>query len=94
MFDAYLAPIHGGSIIGFVTHAGTRPVSERLQAMRAEEDTGADAAHIARAYTIAREAYQMRDLWVKIVVSLTPTSTLDSEAPTPTATSPTATPTD
>jgi hypothetical protein len=32
------------------------------------------------------------DLWVKIIVGLTPTSTLDSEAPTPTATSPTATP--
>ena len=25
MFDAYLSPIHGGSIIGFVTHRGKRP---------------------------------------------------------------------
>jgi len=25
MFDAYLAPIHGGSIIGFATHRGARP---------------------------------------------------------------------
>ena len=39
MFDAYLAPIHGGSIIGFVGHSGMRPVSERLTVMRAEEDT-------------------------------------------------------
>lgn len=37
MFDAYLAPIHGGSIIGFVSHAGKRSPSERLQRMRAEE---------------------------------------------------------
>ena len=37
MFDAYLAPIHGGSIIGFVTHQGKREPSERLQAMRQAE---------------------------------------------------------
>lgn len=37
MFDAYLAPIHGGSIIGFVTHQGERKPSDRLQKMRAEE---------------------------------------------------------
>jgi len=37
MFDAYLAPIHGGSIIGFVTRSGKRPASERLERMRAEE---------------------------------------------------------
>ncbi len=37
MFDAYLAPIHGGSIIGFVSHQGMREPSERLQAMRQAE---------------------------------------------------------
>lgn len=37
MFDAYLAPIHGGSIIGFVTHKGKRPPSARLQALRQAE---------------------------------------------------------
>ncbi|OLE39961.1 MAG: methyltransferase [Cyanobacteria bacterium 13_1_40CM_2_61_4] len=37
MFDAYLAPIHGGSIIGFVTHAGRRKPSARLESMRAAE---------------------------------------------------------
>jgi len=38
MFDAYLAPIHGGSIIGFVTHSDSdfKP-SERLQALRQAE---------------------------------------------------------
>lgn len=37
MFDAYLAPIHGGSMIGFVTHAGKRAPSARLQALRQAE---------------------------------------------------------
>ncbi len=36
MFDAYLAPIHGGSIIGFISHRGRAP-SARLTAMRADE---------------------------------------------------------
>ena len=38
LFDAYLSPIHGGSIIGFVTHAGTRTASDRLRAMQDAED--------------------------------------------------------
>jgi 2-polyprenyl-3-methyl-5-hydroxy-6-metoxy-1,4-benzoquinol methylase len=37
MFDAYLAPIHGGSIIGFVTHEGQRQPSARLQTLRQRE---------------------------------------------------------
>lgn len=37
MFDAYLSPIHGGSIIGFITHQGRQRPSERLSVMRGEE---------------------------------------------------------
>lgn len=38
MFDAYLSPIHGGSIVGFVNHADDdRPCSERLMKMREQE---------------------------------------------------------
>jgi SAM-dependent methyltransferase len=37
LFDAYLAPIHGGSMIGFVTHQGARAASPRLVALRAAE---------------------------------------------------------
>jgi SAM-dependent methyltransferase len=37
MFDCYLSPIHGGSIIGFVTHAGKRLKSLRLEMMLAAE---------------------------------------------------------
>jgi 2-polyprenyl-3-methyl-5-hydroxy-6-metoxy-1,4-benzoquinol methylase len=39
MFDAYLSPIHGGSIIGFVTHQGTIMTSDRLLEMREAEVT-------------------------------------------------------
>lgn len=39
MFDAYLAPIHGGSIIAFVTHEGKQPRSQRLlELIQAEDD--------------------------------------------------------
>jgi 2-polyprenyl-3-methyl-5-hydroxy-6-metoxy-1,4-benzoquinol methylase len=37
MFDAYLSPIHGGSIVGFVTHKGKRAISDRLQVLRQAE---------------------------------------------------------
>ena len=37
MFDAYLSPIHGGSIIGFVTHQGQKEPSDRLKKMRQAE---------------------------------------------------------
>jgi hypothetical protein len=37
MFDCYLSPIHGGSIIGFVTHSGKRRTSSRLGMMLAVE---------------------------------------------------------
>ncbi len=37
LFDAYLAPIHGGSVIGFIGHRGERRPTERLEAMRDAE---------------------------------------------------------
>lgn len=39
MFDARLATIHGGSIIGYVGHKGMRAVSNQLLSMRQAEDT-------------------------------------------------------
>lgn len=38
LFDAYLSPIHGGSIIGYVTHKDKRAPTERLQKLRTEEE--------------------------------------------------------
>jgi glutamate dehydrogenase len=35
-------------------------------ARRAQEDTGADAATVVRAYAIARESFEMRDTWAEI----------------------------
>jgi SAM-dependent methyltransferase len=40
MFDAYLSPIHGGSIIGFVTHVGKREPSQRLRRLCDAESRG------------------------------------------------------
>ena len=37
MFDAYVSPIHGGSVIGFVTHRGHREPSARLNELRQAE---------------------------------------------------------
>jgi len=37
MFDAYVVPIHGGSVVGFVTHAGKRTPSRELLAARWRE---------------------------------------------------------
>lgn len=37
MFDAYLSPIHGGSMIGFVSNANKRGPSARLKALRQAE---------------------------------------------------------
>ncbi|MGK7929847.1 MAG: methyltransferase domain-containing protein [Microcystaceae cyanobacterium] len=43
LFDAYLSPIHGGSMIGFVTHKGKREQSERLKTLlQAEIDDKAN----------------------------------------------------
>src|SRR6185436_418448 len=39
MFDCYLSSIHGGSIIGYVTHAGKRAISRRLEMMLADEES-------------------------------------------------------
>jgi len=51
MFDAYLAPIHGGSVIGFITHKGKKKPSDRLLAMRrAEDDAGVNRIETYREF--------------------------------------------
>jgi 2-polyprenyl-3-methyl-5-hydroxy-6-metoxy-1,4-benzoquinol methylase len=37
MYDAYVSPIHGGSVIGYITHAGTKTPTTQLQALRNQE---------------------------------------------------------
>ncbi len=38
LFDAYVAPIHGGSVIGYVARRGEREPSARLRSLREQED--------------------------------------------------------
>jgi hypothetical protein len=60
--DAYLAPIHGGSIIGFVTHQGKRLPSERLQQLRqAEIDQGSNDIETYRRFAKRIEDMKRRD---------------------------------
>ncbi len=52
-----------------VTTATTNSIINRMGpvfVLRAQEDTEADPARVARAYTIARESFAMRDVWADI----------------------------
>lgn len=60
LFDAYLAPIHGGSMIASVTHQGRRPRSARLDALLLkEEQSGAN--ELATYLRFAERIKQMKE---------------------------------
>lgn len=59
MFDAYVSPIHGGSVIGFVTHRGRRNASERLAELRRAEDE-AKSNDVTTYHSFARRIEQMK----------------------------------
>jgi SAM-dependent methyltransferase len=59
MFDAHLSPIHGGSVIAFVTHLGKRDPSSRLMAMRKDEKA-ANANAFAAYLDFARRVEVMK----------------------------------
>jgi SAM-dependent methyltransferase len=59
LYDCYLAPIHGGSIIGFVSHKGAKPPSERLQQMR-QAEVAAKSNDIATYHEFARRVARMK----------------------------------
>lgn len=67
LFDAYLSPIHGGSIIAFATHERRRPPSERLQQLLREEDeSAANALETYRAFADRLEGEKQRSLhWLR-----------------------------
>lgn len=58
MFDAYLAPIHGGSMIAFVGHQGRRPSSPALESLRQAEET----AHSNEFATYRRFAERIEEM--------------------------------
>jgi 2-polyprenyl-3-methyl-5-hydroxy-6-metoxy-1,4-benzoquinol methylase len=63
MFDAYLAPIHGGSIIAYVTHQGQREPSERLRTMRnAEHESGCNSIDGYRVFATQVAQVKARDV--------------------------------
>lgn len=60
MFDAYVSPIHGGSVIGFIGHPGRRQPSERLQTLR-DEERRANTNDFATYRQFAKRVEQIRD---------------------------------
>ncbi len=63
LYDCYLADIHGGSMIGFVTHQGKRAPSERLLAYRiAEEESHTNDIETYRRFARRVEEMKERDV--------------------------------
>lgn len=60
MFDAYLSPIHGGSIIGFVTHKGKEEPSRRLLEMR-DAEVAAKSNEFSTYLEFAESIKQMKE---------------------------------
>jgi len=51
MFDATLKPIHGGSVVGYVGHAGKRPVTAKLRKMQeSERESGCNTLEAYRKF--------------------------------------------
>lgn len=59
MYDCYLSPIHGGSMIGFVTHKGRRAPTERLNEAR-QAESAARANEIGTYHLFARRVEEMK----------------------------------
>jgi SAM-dependent methyltransferase len=60
LFDARLEPIHGGSIVGYATHAGRRPATDRLRELLVREDeSGCNEPAAYR--TFARRVAELKD---------------------------------
>ena len=56
MFDAYVSPIHGGSIVGYVGHAGAWNKSNRLHELR-EEEEASQTNSLERYLQFAKDAH-------------------------------------
>lgn len=61
LFDAYLSPIHGGSMIAFATHAGQQAPSARLQALR-QAEVDAHSNDFATYQQFARDIERMKQV--------------------------------
>lgn len=59
LFDAYLSPIHGGSIIAYVGHPGAHPISPRLREQE-QQETGDGVNQISWYHDFAARVAQMK----------------------------------
>ena len=63
LFDAYLAPIHGGQMIGFVGHPGRREKTARLEKLEeAENDSGCNDKSVYLAFAERIQEIKLRDV--------------------------------
>jgi SAM-dependent methyltransferase len=63
LFDAHLAPIHGGSMIGFVSHLGKRrPSKQLLDLLDAEQSSGSNRIETYHDFARRVEDARRRDL--------------------------------
>ncbi len=60
LFDAYLSPIHGGSIIGYVGHTGQRTSSDRLRQLQKEE-IASGCNELAAYHTLAKKMALLKE---------------------------------
>jgi SAM-dependent methyltransferase len=63
LFDGYVSPIHGGSVVGFVSHRGQAAPSPRLEALReAERASGCNELAAYRAFARRIETMKQENL--------------------------------
>ncbi len=63
IFDAYISPIHGGSVVAYATHIGTKPKSPKLIEMIAEEkEYGSNELETYRAFAAKIEGMKAENL--------------------------------
>jgi SAM-dependent methyltransferase len=59
MFDAEISEIHGGTVVGYIGHPGSRPISDRLTKLINEENESGTNS-IERYFEFAKAAHEAR----------------------------------
>jgi SAM-dependent methyltransferase len=63
LFDAYLSPIHGGSMIGFASHSGKRPRTHQLlDLIEIERESQSNQIETYRDFAVRVDEMRQRDL--------------------------------
>lgn len=61
LFDAYVSPIHGGSVMGFVGHPGVRQKTERLKKL-VEEEERSQCNTLAAYHRFAEDTHRLKEV--------------------------------